>query len=96
MNKLNSYIGFARKSGACVLGVDNLLKSRAVKIVFASPCLKENSLSKLKNRFGEVLFVTPLAFETLSPSVLAFGITDLNLADACFKIIKKTDCGQGD
>ncbi len=47
--KIKTYIGFAEKSGNLVIGTDNLLKSKRLKLVLFSENLGESAQKKLIN-----------------------------------------------
>ena len=54
INKIQSYLGFAKKSGSIIYGLDNLEKYRkCVYLVLYSDQLSENSYNKLKRLVNE-------------------------------------------
>ncbi|MBQ8424975.1 MAG: hypothetical protein IJX17_03015 [Clostridia bacterium] len=90
-NKIKTYISFAIKSRNIVYGVDDILKSKQVYIIFKSNNLAENSKNKLeKFILDKDLFIINLTdndiFDVLQKNAIkVFAITDKNLADAIKK-----------
>ena len=88
MNKIITYINFAKKSKSIVYGVDDILKSKKIELVFISEELAESGRKKVQkytasNNIKEFLLDKNRFFElTQNPSIKVFGITDKNLANA--------------
>lgn len=88
ISKIKSYVGFAKKSGNLVIGLDNLLKSFKVKLVIISDELSGSSLNKLDNfvknkGIDKLVLSSKLLGEIIgSEMIKVFAITDKGLADA--------------
>lgn len=88
-NKVKTYIGFARRAGKVVLGVDNILTLKRPMLVIYSKELAENSVNKLKNS-AETTGHTLIEVEStvalgLPDGCKAAGIKEKNLAEAIIK-----------
>ena len=88
LNKVKTYINFAKKSKSIVFGVDDIVKSSRVKIIVLSDSLADNSkqkidkISQTKNTY-KVELDKNLFFELMqNDSIKIFAITDANLAKA--------------
>lgn len=81
INKISSYIGFAKKSKQIIIGTDNILMSSKVKIVITCSTLSENAKKKLENKF-KVFVLDDKDFNNAvnMNGVKAIAITDENLA----------------
>ena len=82
MNKINSYIGFAIKSKKVVYGADNILKSKACKLIVASQKLSSNTLEKLNTKNTQIIILPQADYSQLNLKGLVVAITDKSLADA--------------
>ena len=88
LNKIKTYINFAIRSGAIIYGVDDIVKSKLVKLIVVSDTLSENSKQKLEkyiiNKKVEKLEIKKEIFNELlqNESIKIFAITDANLAKA--------------
>lgn len=87
-DKIKSYIGFARKSRNVIYGVDDILKSKQVQIIFYVNNLAINSKNKLDNftlnkNILKICLSSDEIFELLqNNNIKVFAITDKNLANA--------------
>lgn len=86
-NKLATYLGFAKKSGKIVYGVDNILdKSKKAIMLMCDKSLSENSFSKIKNiseRVNIKIYVTDNLDKILNTTnCKAIAITSKDLAKA--------------
>lgn len=81
-------MGFAEKSRNIVIGTDNILKNKKVKLIIVSSELGESSLNKLENlsaktEIGFLKMAENEFFEIVSKNgVKAIAVTDENLANA--------------
>ncbi len=89
INKISSYIGFAKKSKQVVLGTDNILKSNKTRIVLISSSLSIIAKKKLEKN-NKVFVLKESDFEDMVslPGVKALAITDENLANAIKNILE--------
>ena len=85
LEKVKTYIGFAEKSKNIVLGQDNILKNRRVRLIIYEEGLSESTISKLKS-FSEknnikilALSEEELKFIYSKTGVKVFGILEPNL-----------------
>lgn len=91
MNKIITYINFAKKSKSIIFGVDDIIKSNKVELVFISEELAESSKNKVQKfiktkNITEYLLDKDNFFELIqNTSIKVFGITDKNLANAIKK-----------
>lgn len=87
--KIKTYVGFAFKSGKCVLGVDNLVKVSRPMLVLYSSDLSENSKKKAieSASLHSQQAVEIANFKNISPreGCKALGIKDESLAGAIIK-----------
>ncbi|MBQ7466499.1 MAG: hypothetical protein IJS74_00335 [Clostridia bacterium] len=87
LTKFKAYFGFAVKGNKIVFGADAVYDRKPIA-VFVSDALSENSLRKLTNLCNAYdLSLTSLSKEdmdkiTLNEKIMAFGISDRNLAEA--------------
>ena len=88
MNKVITYINFAKKSKNIIYGVDDIIKSRKIELIFISEELAESGRKKVQkftatNNIKEFLLDKNRFFELIqNSSIKVFGITDKNLANA--------------
>ena len=92
INKIQSYLGFAKKSRAIVFGLDNLEKfNKSVYLVLYVKQLSENSLNKLNKLVNEKNWkMGELENQTIDELLFVdnckvIGITNDNLANAIIK-----------
>lgn len=88
VNKIKTYIGFAKKSKNIIYGVDDILKSKSVQLIIISDLLASSS----KNKLQKYIDNSKIPYFTLEPNnffeiigldaVKVCGITDKNLANA--------------
>lgn len=89
INKILSYLGFAKKSGSIVYGLDNLEKyKKCVYLVLYSDQLSENSFNKLARLVNERKWrMGALKNKTLDELLMVnnckiIGLTNESLANA--------------
>jgi len=90
-NKVISYIGFAVKSGAAVIGGDNIEKSKKPLIVVLVCDSASDRLKKNMRRFGgktEVIAVENLEQISKIGGCKALAITDKSLAEAVIQQLR--------
>jgi hypothetical protein len=89
INKLSTYIGFAKKSKQILIGTDNILSSNKCKVVIASEDLSVNAKKKIENKF-KVLSLNVNDFQSVikMDSVKVIAITDENLANAIRNLLE--------
>ena len=94
ISKIKTYVGFAVKSRKIIFGIDNLIKSKQVKLVLSSSGLTEIGKNKIKNfceRKNILNFeIENRFFEELiqKTGVKVVAITDKNLSDAIIKQLR--------
>lgn len=94
ISKIKTYVGFAVKSRKIIFGIDNLIKSKQVKLVLSSSGLTETGKNKIKNfceRKNILNFeIENRFFEELiqKTGVKIVAITDKNLSDAIIKQLR--------
>ena len=87
ISKIKAYFGFAVKGNKIVFGTDTILDRKPIA-VFISDTLSENAQKKITNICNlyeltlMVLNKIDMDKITQNEKVLAFGITDRNLAEA--------------
>ena len=82
MNKINSYIGFAKKSRKIVYGADKILACKTCKLILASEELAQNTLNKLQTKNVKIQILPAEEFQLLDLNGLVVAITDQSLANA--------------
>ena len=88
LNKIKTYINFAKKSKSIIYGVDDIVKSNKLKIIVLSDGLADNSKQKIqKLAQTKNIFILELEknifFELVQNDIIKiFAITDANLAKA--------------
>jgi len=93
LTKIKTYVGFAEKSGKLIIGTDNLLVSKKLKLILISDELGESAQKKLNNyALRESIIIYKLMASEIQEiyskgAIKALGIIDKNLADAVIKII---------
>lgn len=99
INKVKSYIGFAKKSGKLKIGSDNILAYKKFSVIIFSRDISENSKNKLLNHANKFNFSVKEIDSTLftqileSESIKAIALLDENLANAsldCIKTMEET------
>lgn len=81
MNKIKTYIGFAKKSRAIVFGEENVLKTKNPKIILCAQDLSQNTLKKLA-KFENINLLSQSSLQELEIQSKVVAITDKSLADA--------------
>lgn len=95
IEKIKSYIGFAIKSRHVCFGTDEILKLNSPEIILFSSALGDNSKSKLTHYLNsknlEIFEIDDAEFKELitNKNILAFAVTDKNLAQAIRLNIQK-------
>jgi len=84
-NKLNTYIGFAIKSGSVVFGQDNVFKQKNAPLVLVEEGASFGTINKLKAKFKNVYVLNDFASVNLKGKVVA--IKNSELANKCIEII---------
>ena len=84
-NKLNTYIGFAIKSGDIVYGQDNILRQKNIPLVLIEEGVSQNTQQKLKVKFKNVYVLNTFAGLNLKGRIVA--ILNNELAKKCIEII---------
>lgn len=87
--KIKTYVGFARKAGKVVMGVDNIVVLKRPVLVLYSKELAENSVKKLE-KASQTTGHTLIALEPttdlgLPDGCKAIGVKEKNLADAIIR-----------
>lgn len=84
-------IGFARRSGKIVYGLDNLKSARNIKLLAVSDTASENlkrNMELVADK-NEIPIVTAVQMEnTVGNNVKALGLTDTNMAKAVVDYIE--------
>ena len=88
IKKIQSYIGFAKRSRNILLGVDDIIKSKNTKLIIISKNISDSSLKKIQEfanskSIDNFVIDGEKFFEILQmENVKALGILDANLASA--------------
>lgn len=87
--KIKSYFGFATKAGKVVLGTDNILKARGLKLILVSADLSENAQKKITAK-GTAEIITLAEFSVLGapPACKAAAVKEKSLADRIAEILR--------
>ena len=89
INKLSTYIGFAKKSKQIIIGTDNILVSNKVQIVIVSSALSQNATKKITNKFKVYSLDDEMFFKVVGlQGVKAIAITDENLGKAIKNLLE--------
>lgn len=91
-NKVISYLGFAKKSGDFICGVDDIVKAKHPRVIVISEELAESGRKKTIN-YAEKYKIKwfEVNGEEMSElagnfNIKAFAVKNINLADAIIKI----------
>ena len=89
INKISAYVGFAMKANQIVIGTDNVLSKRDVKIVLLNENLSENAKRKISKKCKVYTF-TDAEFGLISKdaSIKVIGIIDNNLSNAIRNLLE--------
>jgi len=82
MNKILSYIGFAKKSGHIVFGQDNIIKTKNVQIILCDEALSQNTIKKMVTKKASIYILPTSNMQELSQSAKVLAITDKSLSQA--------------
>lgn len=97
-NKLKTYIGFAKKAGKIVYGVDQIVKIRRRYLILTDPALSANSQKKIAKHASEtgstILTADDLA-ELFGENVKAVAVKEEHLAEAIASILKENQSISG-
>ncbi len=91
-DKIKTYLGFAVKSREFILGVDDIIKSKSVKVILVTDELSENTLKKLNdfanNKEIKIIVISSAIINELfgEKNIKALGVTNKNLADAIINL----------
>jgi len=85
MNKINSYIGFAKKSRTILFGEDKILEGKNIKLVVCSNTISNNFLKKIEKANLRTICLVEQEFNKLQIDAKVFAITNENLAQAIEK-----------
>ena len=85
MNKINSYIGFAKKSRTILFGEDKILEGKNIKLVVCSNTISNNFLKKIEKANLKTICLVEQEFNKLQIDSKVFAITNENLAQAIEK-----------
>ena len=85
MNKINSYIGFAKRSRAIVFGEDKCLACKNAKLIIYASTLSNNFTSKVVATNIPFCQLEEQIYTGLEINAKVFAITDKNLALAIQK-----------
>ena len=97
INKLKSYIGFAKKSGNLKIGSDNILAYKKFSVIIVSSNISNNTKNKLLNHStktnSEITLVSCdfMKYALDSEIIKAISITDKNLGYACLECVKNLE-----
>lgn len=93
-DKFVTMVGFAKRAGMIVYGIDKLKSARGVKMLAVSTTASDNLASDM-NRLADKLsvpIVTVAALEDIvGNNVKALGITDANMAKAVVDYVSDGD-----
>ena len=84
-SKINSYVGFAVKSGKVKFGVDNIITCKRAKVVLYDGALSENSVKRLQNYIEAQnipAFITDMESVLKDRNCKALAVLDASLAKA--------------
>lgn len=82
MNKINSYIGFAKKSRTIVFGEDNCKDNKKIKLVVYTSGISQNFIKKIQKSNAKTICVDSEQYNHFDVTSKVFAITDENLAKA--------------
>ena len=85
MNKINSYIGFAKKSRTIVFGEDNCEDNKKIKLVVYSDEISQNFIKKLTKINAKAICVDSEQYNHFDVTSKVFAITNAELAKAIEK-----------
>lgn len=92
LKKISAYVGFSIKAGKVIYGVDYILVSKKVKLIFASENLGRSGLNKLiKYAEDSQVRIIYRDVEELTRKIncKAIGITHRGLAEAITKVLNE-------
>lgn len=95
-NKIRTYVNFAAKAGQLVFGVDAILQTKNVYLIFIEATLplkmQEKLKQKVKNRnmYALQVLAEDMFLLTNKHNVKAVGIANISLADAIWQENKQS------
>ena len=87
MNKVNSYIGFAKKSGSILFGENSVLMGDAKLIVYSN-AISKNFISKISKTNIDKICLNEQTFLQLNINAKVFAITNAELSKAIYTELK--------
>lgn len=87
MNKVNSYIGFAKKSGSILFGENSVLNNNSKLIVYSS-AVSKNFVSKISKTNINKICLSSETFLQLNIDSKVFAITNAELSKAIYTELK--------
>lgn len=84
-------IGFARRSGKIVYGLDSLIRAKNIKLLAVSSTSSDNlvgNMERLADTNGIPIVFVPELERTVGYNVKALGLTDGNMAKAAIEYIE--------
>ncbi|MCH5155963.1 MAG: hypothetical protein J1F69_05080 [Clostridiales bacterium] len=90
-DKFVTMIGFARRSGKIVYGLDSLKHAKNIKLLAVSDTASDNLLRNMERLadINEIPIVYAVEMErTVGNNVKALGLTDGNMAEAVAKYVE--------
>lgn len=86
-SKIRTYVGFCIKSNKVIYGVDNLARSKKVRLIFLSHEISDNTIRGLERKTNKpMIFNYDFGNLTIKQGCRAFGITSKELADRILEI----------
>lgn len=93
LNKIKTYVGFAKKSGSIVFGVDKISECKNLKLVLVSDAISENSLKKIEQTIlktqtkSAIIKRDEFKIIVCGENILAIGMKDENLSNAISSLL---------
>lgn len=93
MNEISKYINLAKKAGAVIYGIDNIVKNKNVQLILLCPTSSQNLVSKAES-FATRKNIKLIKLQNELDSIInttnckVIGLTNLQLATQIGKIIE--------
>lgn len=89
--KIRSYFGFALKAGKAVLGTDNIIKARGLKVILVSTELSDNALKKIvgKEIPAELFRLEEFSVLGAPPACKAAAVKEKSLAERIAQLLRE-------
>lgn len=93
MNEISKYINLAKKAGAVIYGIDNIVKNKNVQLILLCPTSSQNLVSKTES-FATRKNIKLIKLQNELDSIInttnckVIGLTNLQLATQIVKIIE--------